>query len=83
MTPEDVKKFEALLDLFAHPGWAHLAEELEFKETSLKDQFLTSTQGIDWFRYTQGRISAYREIAGLPAFLRSVLEQKDVEETPV
>lgn len=82
--PEDVKRFETLLDMFGHPGWALLIDEFNFKTEGIKEGF--TTFGIDpaLLAFGQGRISVYRELEGLPILLRNALEEKeDVEETAV
>jgi hypothetical protein len=82
VTSDDIKRFETLLDLFGHPGWALLLDELRFKTESIKEQF--TVLGIDpsVLAYGQGRISVYRELEGLGPVIRAALEE-NVEETAV
>lgn len=81
MNPEDIKKFESLQDLFVHPGWKVLEEELEFKVESIKEGFTQLGVSDALLAYGQGRISVYREFAGLPSVIDAALE--DVKTAPV
>jgi hypothetical protein len=83
VTPEAVKQFETLLDMFGHPGWQVLMEEFDFKIDSIKEGFTSFGITPELLAFGQGRISVYRELQGLPTLLRNALEEKDVEETPV
>lgn len=79
MTPEDVKKFETLQDLFSHRGWAILDDEFDFKIDSIKEQLTHFGVTEALLAFGQGRISAYREIKGLPNLIEMAL--KDNVET--
>lgn len=83
MTPEDVRKFETLLDLTSHPGWALLGDEHDFKIEAIKDGFTTFGITSELLAYGQGRISVYRELASLGPIIRQALEnnKEDVETT--
>lgn len=83
MTPEDVKRFEILLDLSAHPGWSILLDEFDFKIDSLKDGFTTFGITSELLAFGQGRISVYRELASLRPILSQALEnnKEDEQET--
>lgn len=81
MTPEDVKRFETLQDMFAHPGWRIRIDEFEFKEQALKEQFAQFGITAELLAFGQGRISVYRELAGLPALLEQALENKKEDES--
>jgi len=84
ITPENVKRFETLLDLFSHPGWALLCEEFNFKVEAIKEGFTVFGLDPNVITYGQGRISVYRELEGLPIILRNALdEQKEDEQNPV
>jgi hypothetical protein len=81
VTPEDVKRFETLLDMFGHPGWRILIDELNFKTEALKEQFTGFGLDPTLLAFGQGRISVYRELEGLPTLLRNALEEKDESDT--
>lgn len=84
MTPEDVKKFETLLDLFAHPGWKLLVDELEFKREAIKESFVQFGVAENLLTYGQGRIQVYDELRGLPSLIEQALKpQEDDEEATV
>jgi hypothetical protein len=84
VTPEDVKRFETLLDLSSHPGWAILLDEYEFKVESIKEGFTQFGLDAGILAYGQGRISVYRELASMAPIIRNALEnQKEDEQNPV
>lgn len=80
MTPEDVKHFETLQDLFTQPGWAVLAEELEFKIEAIKEGFTAFGTLPELISYGQGRISVYRELLTLPAIINNALDELKNEQ---
>jgi hypothetical protein len=80
MTPDNVKRFETLQDLFTHKGWGILLDEFEFKEASLKEQFCQFGIAPELLLFGQGRISVYRELAGLPAIIDQALKPEEDDE---
>jgi hypothetical protein len=84
MTPEDVKRFETLQDLFSHPGWAMLVEELDARTEAIKEGFTTFGVTETLLAFGQGRISTHRDLTSLPNVIEHALkEQDDVETDPV
>lgn len=83
MTPEDVKKFEKLQDLFSHPGWALLIDECNFKVDAIKESFTTFGLTEALVAYGQGRVSVYRELNSLPLIIEQALKPEDVETDPI
>lgn len=84
MTPEDVKRFETLLDLTSHPGWGLLLDEYEYKVEAIKEGFTTFGLADQILAYGQGRISVYRELASMGPILRNALDnQKEDEQNPI
>lgn len=81
MTPENVRKFETLLDLTSHPGWALLGDEHDYKIEAIKDGFTTFGVSPELLAYGQGRISVYRELASLGPVIRQALESNKEDES--
>ncbi len=75
ITPENVKKFETLQDLFAHPGWLLLVDELEFKRESIKESFTVFGTPQELITFGQGRICVYDELKGLPSMIEHALKE--------
>jgi hypothetical protein len=80
VTPENVRRFETLHDLFQHPGWSILEDELIFKTEAIKEGFTQLGVTEPLLAYGQGRISVYRELTSLPAVIRKALDEQDVDE---
>lgn len=82
MTSDDIKRFETLLDLTSHPGWALLLDEYDFKIEAIKDGFTQFgiTEGI--LAYGQGRISVYRELSSMGPILRNALDNQKEDNEP-
>lgn len=81
MTPEDVKKFETLQDLFSHPGWPVLINECDFKVESIKESLTSFGIAENLLAYGQGRISVYREFSSLPVIIDQALKPQEDGET--
>ena len=73
MTPEDVKRYETLQDLFVHPGWYLLEDELKENIETLKDNLVTSSNEA-WTNILRGRIITIKDILGYPVLVEKQLE---------
>lgn len=84
MTPEDVKKFEKLQDLFSHEGWGLLIDECNFKIDAIKESFTSFGITENLLSFGQGRVAVYRELSSLPVIIESALaEQANEQATSV
>lgn len=73
MSPEDQKAFETLFDLFNHPGWDLLVEELEDSLVSVKD-IMNSTTVEELFT-NQGKASVLQYIINLSETTEEMYQQ--------
>lgn len=80
MTPEDVKRFETLQDMFAHPGWQLLVDEFDLTITALKEEVLAYKMDYDRVMYTRGRITTLRDIRAFPAVIEQALKDEEEDE---
>lgn len=83
MTPEDVKRYETLQDMFAHPGWTILADEFDTNIEILREEVLSYKMDFDRVMYTRGRISTLRDIKAFPAIIENALKDEDEQADSV
>lgn len=85
MTPEQIRDYETLLDMFSHPGWKLLEKDFEEKIDHLKEGMsnFTVENTEKLYAFGQGRVSVLRDLMSWPNLIRSALEDKNEQETPV
>lgn len=80
MTPEDVKRIEAIQETVNSPGWKHLLEDVDSKVTAIKEDFSNPSITVDLLRLGQGRLFVYKELQALPQIVDSILANNKLDE---
>ncbi|MDE2097305.1 MAG: hypothetical protein KGL39_08690 [Patescibacteria group bacterium] len=85
MSPEDLKRLEAIQSTVTSDGWNYLIEDILVKVDAMKEEFLNPQVTLDLIRFGQGRVSVYKEIIGLRSVVERVLDDANapVEELDV
>lgn len=74
MSPEDLKRLEAIQSTVTSDGWNYLIEDIQAKVDAMKEEFLNPQVTLDLIRFGQGRVSVYKEIIGLRSVVERVLD---------
>lgn len=80
MTPEDVKRIEAIQDTVHSVGWAHLLEDVDAKVDSIKEDFTNPGITIDVLRIGQGRLFVYKELQAMQQIVDHILSNHKEDE---
>lgn len=77
MTPQDIKYYESLIDLSAHPAWASFEEELRKEIWNIQGNILESAHTIEQLHFAKGYVAALAATANLRETAKSVLDNQD------
>lgn len=80
MTPEDVKRIEAIQDTVHSKGWAYLLEDVNAKVDAIKEDFTNPGITVDILRIGQGRLFVYKELQAMQAIVDQILENNKEDE---
>lgn len=80
MTPEDVKRLEAIQSTVLTDGWKILITDVQQKLDGIKEEFTNLNVSLEMLRFGQGRIQVYRELMALSAIVDNALQLAKEDE---
>lgn len=75
MSPEEQKAYEDYLDLFLHPGWKNLIEDLEAFRAPIEDLRYTNT--VEDLHANKGKLQVLDYIITLPDMIDNIFADQD------
>lgn len=80
MSPDDLKRAEAIQSTVVTDGWKHLLDDVQNKVEQLKHELTNPNVTLDLLRLAQGRIIVYNEMLSLRALIENALDQHKEDE---
>jgi hypothetical protein len=78
MSPEDQKVYETYLDLFIHPGWTQLMEDLKELREPVTD--LRYTRDLEDLYTNKGKLEVLDYLINFSSILESHEEEEEADE---
>ena len=76
MNEQDVKYYEGLIDLTAHPRWADFVEEIKKEIWSIQGNVLESVSTVEQLHFSKGYVAGLAATANLRETAEKVLENQ-------
>lgn len=78
MSPEDREVYEMYLDMFLHPGWKHLVEDLAEWRGPILD--LRNSKDIEDLHANKGKLEVIDYIINLPDIVDNAYKEDEADE---